>query len=129
MDNLKFIEYACCQNINDIKPNIILIDVKDIKSFMMTSNRNIVILKTSSECFNLIGTYRTITNRFYYALNKKINSQEDDTIRPSIRVLHKPHLLETDISYIDEAQLKAFIEAFSDINDEKLKNISHLLSY
>ncbi len=107
---MRFIEFAVATEINSFEPSILLIDCNDISSFNKTEHHNICKLNTkTNQTYLIYGTYKTITNRFFYALSKKHNIYEDDIIRPSIRVIHRPNSLETDVAFFDLEQLKAFI--------------------
>jgi hypothetical protein len=108
---VRLIEFAIETNINSFSPSIILLDCSDIVGFEQIygiSDKCRLITK-QNRTYTVYGTYRTLTNRFLYALNKKLNFHEDFTIRPSIGVIHKPELLEIDVSFFDKIQLKAFI--------------------
>jgi hypothetical protein len=108
---MRIIEFVAAKNENEFSPCVILVDCADISGFeQIPDNKNICKLniKNSSSYF-VYGTYKTLTNRFFYALSKKHNFYEDDVIRPSIRVYHRPNLLEPDVVFFDFLQLKGFI--------------------
>jgi len=108
---MRFIEYAIEKNPNEFSPFVILVDCADISTFEQVpfkTNRCKLITKQKNE-YIVYGTYKTVTNRFFYAITKKYNFYDDDIMRPSIRVFHRPNLLEVDVSFFDKIQLKAFI--------------------
>jgi hypothetical protein len=108
---MRIIEFAVEKTPSEFSPCVMLMDCADISGFEQISedkNRCKLITKTGKE-YNVYGTYKTITNRFFYSISKKHNFYEDDTIRPSIRVFHRPQLLEIDTAFFDKIQLKAFI--------------------
>ena len=115
MLRLRLVEFVCEKIKDEFSPCVVLIDCDDvtcIEQLPKTTDRCKLITKQKNE-YILYGTYKTLTNRLYYALSKKHNIYEDDTIRPSIRVFHRPNLLEIDSSFFDETQLKAFIFALN----------------
>ncbi len=107
---MKLIEYAIATE-NSFSPTVILIDCGDISSFEQIKgvSTQCKIITKSNQSYIAYGTYKTVTNRFFYALSKKNNIYEDDIIRPSIRVFHRPNTLEPDVAFFDPLQLKAFI--------------------
>lgn len=108
---MKLIEFAINTNENTFSPSILLIDCNDISSFSQIPNRNdICFLHTKqNQSYRVYGTFKTLTNRFFYTLSKKNNIYEDEVIRPSIRVFHRIQSLEPDVAFMDPLQLKAFI--------------------
>lgn len=110
-DGMRFIEYSIETFPNEFSPNVILLDCEDISTFVQLPgeiDRCKLITKQKNE-YVVYGTYKTVTNRFFYAITKKHNFHEDDIMRPSIRVFYRPDLLEIDTSFFDKAQLKGFI--------------------
>lgn len=121
--NMRIIEFAVETNETDFSPCVILLDCAEIVGFEQIPGvkDKCNLLTKQGRTYKTYGTYRTLTNRFLYALNKKHNLHEDNTIRPSIRVFHRPELLEPDISFFDKTQLKAFIFGVDpDFNVDKL---------
>lgn len=119
---MRIIEFAIEKNPNEFSPCVILLDLNDISSFEQIQNESEkckLLTKTNQE-YTVYGTYKTVTNRFFYALSKKHNLYEDDTIRPSIRVFHRHQLLEVDVAFFDKLQLKAFIYGLVPDFDSKL---------
>lgn len=108
---MKIIEFVAEKNSKFFSPYVILIDCSDISCFEQIEkddNRCKLITKNKIS-YILYGSYKTITNRYFYALSKKYNLYEDDIIRPSIKVFHRPNLLEIDTAFFDSIQLKGFI--------------------
>ena len=121
--NMKFIEYVVSDFEDPNSFSIIMVNIEEIALFKKTSLDNIIELSLKSgEKHYVAGNYKTVTNRYFYTLSKKHNLYEDDIIRPSLRVLHKVELLESDVSFIDKHQLKGFILSLMDICDETHKN-------
>lgn len=110
---VRLIEFAIETDIDKFSPAIIMLDCSDIVGFeqIYASKDRCKLITKQNKTYIVYGTYRTLTNRFLYALNKKLNFHEDSTIRPTIGVIHKPDLLEVDVSFFDKVQLKAFIFA------------------
>jgi len=120
---MRIIEFVIEKNKNFFSPYIILLDCADISSFKQSKKHKdrCKIITKQGLSYMAYGSYRTLTNRFFYAISKKCNFYEDDVIRPSIRVLHKPELLECDTSFFDFIQIKGFILALDEnINKERL---------
>lgn len=116
---MKLIEFVI-YDLDKKNENILLINIEDICSFEQTDNQNIVKLRTkTNNTFNLIGNYKTLTNRYFYTISKKTNLYEDDIIRPSIRIYHRNELIDCDSSFIDAKQMEAFIVALSATEEEK----------
>lgn len=108
---MKYIEYVARLN---QEFSVLLIDIEDISIFKQIPKEDMVTLITkNNQTFEIVGTYKTITNRYFYTISKKVNIIDDDIIRPSIRVFHKKELLEPDVSFLDEKQLNAFIKALN----------------
>jgi hypothetical protein len=108
---MRIIEFAIETNEANFSPCVILLDCEEIVGFEQVSGvkDKCKMITKQGKTYTTYGTYRTLTNRFIYALNKKHNLHEDTTIRPSIKVFHRPELLEPDVSFFDNTQLKAFI--------------------
>ncbi len=108
---LRIVEFAVESDPNKFSPCIIMLDCSEIVGFeqIFGSNEKCKLTTKQNKTYTVYGTYRTLTNRFLYAINKKHSLHEDHTIRPTISVIHKPELLEPDVSFFDKIQLKAFI--------------------
>jgi len=108
---LRIIEFAIEAEFNKFSPCIIMLDCSEIVGFeqIFGTNDKCKLITKQNKIYIVYGTYRTLTNRYLYALNKKHSLHEDHTIRPTIGVIHKPELLEPDVSFFDKVQLKAFI--------------------
>lgn len=120
---MRIIEFAIETEENNFSPCVILLDCEEIVGFEQIKGikDRCKLITKQGRIYTAYGTYRTLTNRFLYALNKKHNFHEDTTIRPSIKVFHRPELLEPDVSFFDIIQLKAFIFGLEpDFNLNKL---------
>ena len=108
---VRLIEFAIETEENNFSPSIIMLDCSDIVGIeqIYGLKDKCKLITKQNRTYNVYGTYRTLTNRFLYALNKRLNFHEDHIIRPSIGVIHKTELLEIDVSFFDITQLKAFI--------------------
>lgn len=110
---MKFIEFAIELNKQIFEPGIILLDIEDISGFeqIRGEKSKCLLVKKNGEKFVSYGNYRTLTNRFFYALSKKHNIHEDEIMRPSIKVFHRLSNFECDSIHFDPLQVKAFIFA------------------
>lgn len=108
---MRLIEFAIETESDNFSPSIIMLDCSDIVGIeqLYSLKDKCKLITKQNRIYTVYGTYRTLTNRFLYALNKKFNFHEDHIIRPSVGVIHKTELLEIDVSFFDKIQLKAFI--------------------
>ncbi len=106
---MRLLEFAI--ELTEHNYNIILIDSSDISSITKIDNHTCQLLTKSNQTYKVIGTYRNLTNRFIYALSKKHNFMDDDIMRPSMLIFHRPEHLNVDQAMFDAFQLHAFILA------------------
>lgn len=109
----KIIEFVY-QNKNSLvyQPHLLSIDVSDISFVQQINQYNCEIYTKNNQSFCVFGSYRVITNRISYTLEKEIKIFEDIIIRPSISLQYKLTKLEVSDILLDPAQAKAFIDAY-----------------
>ena len=115
---MRLLEFAI--ELTEHNYNIILIDSSDISSITKIDNHTCQLLTKSNQTYKVIGTYRNLTNRFIYALSKKHHFMDDDIMRPSMLIFHRPEHLNVDQAMFDVFQLHAFILAL--VPPEQLSN-------
>ena len=76
-----------------------LFDINDISTIEQINKESCNLIMKDSRVYNLIGTYRALTNRFIYGLAKILNPHEDTILRPSILFFHNSQQIEGSYSY------------------------------
>lgn len=89
-------------------PFIVLVDANEIISLEKVSKEDYRLKVKNNEDYMLKGTYRTLSNRWIYALEKKNDLYNDIIMRPSILFFHHRNLIAVDSVYFDQIQLSYF---------------------
>ena len=93
MTPVRLAEFVFILNNNENSPLVGLFDTQDISNIIQYNTNHCILIKKDSSQYIVCGTLRTLTNRWIYSLQKKINLFEDDIMRPSISIIHNPKSL------------------------------------
>ena len=107
---IKLIEFALKKNTTYL---VSLIDCSEISTILQFNKTSCHLVMKDKRVYVVPGSYRTLSNRFLYALEAKLDPYQDSIIRPSVMFFHKIHLAEPDSVFFDIEQLKAFSKALS----------------
>lgn len=110
-NQMRLIEFVGIINDDENLPYVGLYDAYDISSITQLDQKHCLITLKDKRSIKACGTLRHLTNRWIYALDKKIHIYEDEFIRPSIMIFHRPENIGYDISYFDEYQLIQFVKS------------------
>lgn len=108
---MRLVEFVLITKEDKDSPYVGLFDCKDISSITQYDALHCLLLMKNGQQHMICGTLRTLTNRWIYALTKKHAHYEDDIIRPSIMIYHRPQTMGVTSSHLDLYQLKQFVQA------------------
>jgi hypothetical protein len=123
LKQLRLLEFVCVYPEKTEHPLIGLYDAETICNISSHDNNHCWISFKNNDKKLVCGTYRTLTNRWIYSLEKKNLSYQDDILRPSVMITHNPDTMSINSSYCDSYQLKQFILA---INPQILSKYQYL---
>ena len=107
--------------IGNYTPFIASIDPKQITSLIQEDRKHCEITMTDGRKYIVCGTYRTLMNRWAYALQKTNDYFEDPIIFPSRLIFHSPNELTTDNIYFDAYQIYQFFQSLRpEISDQHI---------
>lgn len=113
---LRVIEFIFCDPLqNDVNiasccPLLGLFKLDEVISITQISENLANLTLSTGQQYKLLGTSRTLHNRYLYALEKEGNLYYDPIIRPSAAIYHNPLQLETDDVFMDAFQLTGFFK-------------------
>jgi hypothetical protein len=113
---IRLIEFVFCSPLKDENDKIIpmtgIFQIDDIVGIVQEDKQFCTLSLHSGKSHKLYGTYRALTNRYIYALEKPREFYHDQLIRPSIAIYHNDFVhLEPNDAFLDEFQIKAFVQA------------------
>jgi hypothetical protein len=112
----KIIEFVVV-SINETESGVIKIpfvsgiDVNDISRIIQHDKNHCNLITKDGTNYIICGTYRTLSNRWIYTLEKTSRLYDDEIIRPSIKIFHDPDSLGVDSVHFDSYQLLQFMDA------------------
>lgn len=104
----RLIEFAVY--LDDTQNAVLTLDVEEISFILQYDNSKCQLMLKNGRHYLAFGTHRTLTNRWVYCLEKKREFLQDDVIRPSLLVYHRPENISIDNIYYDLLQMQVFAQ-------------------
>lgn len=120
---MKLIEFAIRKDI-DSPPVVVSWDVNDMASIEQSHEKGFCcVTKKDGQKYYLRGSYRSIMNRWIYALEINPYVFDDPVIRPSVSLYNSNRLFQPDPILLDEPHMLDICEA---LFPEKLEHFKKL---
>lgn len=112
-------------NHDDNIPYLGLYDAENIIEIRQKDEKHCFIIFESDRTLVACGTYRNLTNRWLYALDKRQQGghsdfYKDHIIRPSTMVFHNPQEIQEDMVFFSKYELTQIVKALKPELLEKL---------
>lgn len=130
MNNLSLLELPLCvKNKKSYSDSFVgYLDASLIQGIFSTSIKFLCLIKYQNIDYYSFGNFRTLNNRWVYALEKKKDIYQDPILRPSISILHAPQKIQVDSVFFDDYQIYSFISVLKPelLKTEQIKNLFYL---
>jgi hypothetical protein len=112
-------------------PYLGLYDAEKIIEIRQKDDKHCFIIFESDRTLIACGTYRHLTNRWLYTLEKKEQSSysefyKDSIIRPSTMVFHNPQEIEEDMVFFSKYELVQLVKALKPELLEQLDKLNNI---
>lgn len=114
MNFARLIEFVSIFQDDEARPYVGLYDADTIAGLIQADERHCLIsFKDNKPAIKACGTYRHLSNRWLYVLEKnhKADFYNDEIIRPSMMIYHRPENIGADIAFFNEYQLVQFVKS------------------
>ncbi len=122
---MRLIEFCISEKINQYHAlSIKIVDANDISGIEQTKSDHFCKIKEKNgTTYFALGQYRTLSNRWIYALSKNKNFFHDNIMKPTGYIYHDGAAIQIDKAHHDKYQMTGFIVCTLLYESEAVKRI------